>query len=310
MPEVIHDLNLRNVAGRVCYQLAQGQVLFENPRTHKIEGVFNNRNPLVAEALRDLVQPIAGSVKLSKDNWLLPSFNEITLSEVDRQLEWLRLPFENLWVDCSKGMSLFFMSTQGVEITYQSDNECKIVAFLFLFIHDHSRALKKVIGDRWFSKLCYVGSIWTKVDETHAHSGISGLDYGPLKFRTFRFVADGEDKHQIVKNGIHHVFFEVCFALNMLSNVSLVPVPPANKVPKHEHKYPRLEYHVLKIQSNRNGTISPKLEEQLRQSPRQHLRRGHLRRLTAPKYTKPYTWIPPCIVGDAERGSIVKDYLL
>lgn len=40
------------------------------------------------------------------------------------------------------------------------------------------------------------------------------------------------------------------------------------------------------------------------ESPRLHFRRGHVRRLTSGKKT----WVSPCMVGDASKGQVFKDY--
>ena len=65
------------------------------------------------------------------------------------------------------------------------------------------------------------------------------------------------------------------YIVNVVNNVDLVRVAPARKVPKYQRKYPKLEYRVLKLRDRKaKGAVSPKLAEQLRASPRQHLRRG------------------------------------
>lgn len=304
MPKVIHDLNLRNVAGRVCYQIADGTLLFLNPATRKLEGLRSN--PKAYEDLRLLGGAVAGSTKLLLDNFLFPQTEDILTETTDTA--WLRLPFNELWIDVKNIMSVLFMTIpEDASYVYDNDPDRIPRAILFVFFHRSSRAAKKITGCRQFSYLSFIGTVWKDIGE-YGDWGISGAKFGKLDYVNYLINNDKEGS-QLMKNSFFRIFYEVCFALNMLNNVSCVLVAPANKVPKSQRKWPQLQYHVLKIISEQR-TQSSSLKEQLRQSPRQHLRRGHLRRLTDPKFTKPYTWIPPCIVGDAERGSIVKDYLL
>lgn len=70
----------------------------------------------------------------------------------------------------------------------------------------------------------------------------------------------------------------------------------------------RFAYQVLVV---RTGTTNPSYnegeplpEEQRRASPRLHFRRGHIR--NNPDGTQ--SWVRPCMVGDPEEGTVVKDY--
>ena len=103
----------------------------------------------------------------------------------------------------------------------------------------------------------------------------------------------------------------VCELLEALScsNVSTQRVaqasPTVNRKRESKGKTPLLDYHVLVIDrpTPLNGTSrGPLIGE--RASPRQHLRRGHIRRYATGKKV----WINSMLVGQQEHGVIVKDY--
>jgi len=70
----------------------------------------------------------------------------------------------------------------------------------------------------------------------------------------------------------------------------------------------RFAYNVLVVRTNTNNPAysegEPLPEEQRRASPRLHFRRGHIR--NNPDGTQ--SWVQPCMVGDPEEGTVVKDY--
>lgn len=98
----------------------------------------------------------------------------------------------------------------------------------------------------------------------------------------------------------------LCGILNC-SNVRVETVPPSEKLNRKRvsnGKLPFEEYRVLTVdmeprepQSSRPGMIG-------RQSPRQHFRRGHIRRYQSGLSI----WIQPQLIGDPSLGKITKDY--
>lgn len=81
----------------------------------------------------------------------------------------------------------------------------------------------------------------------------------------------------------------------------VLPPPALNKKRIASGKLPFVEYRVLTIDggSSVSGTGSG-----THSSPRQHIRRGHIRRLADERRI----WIHQCLVGDPRKGLIVKDY--
>lgn len=84
-----------------------------------------------------------------------------------------------------------------------------------------------------------------------------------------------------------------------------VPPEPLNKKRRKSKKLPLFEYHTLHIvQRNRSQMISNHSSD--RNSPRVHLRRGHIRHLESGRSL----WIQACIVGDKSKGIVLKDYVV
>lgn len=89
------------------------------------------------------------------------------------------------------------------------------------------------------------------------------------------------------------------------SNTTTIDRPASNMLNKKrisKGKQPFFSYKVLTIDTKRVGT---KIKGGVGSynSPRVHLRRGHIRRL--PDKT---VWVNPCVVGDKSKGMVTKEY--
>jgi hypothetical protein len=97
------------------------------------------------------------------------------------------------------------------------------------------------------------------------------------------------------------------FALLETSNVSATVVSAPLKLNKKRHKKKRtpfFEYRVLEIDLFKPRVVSVGVHGDRRESPKMHMRRGHPRTLHDGREIK----IPAMIVGDKEKGFILKDY--
>jgi len=68
-------------------------------------------------------------------------------------------------------------------------------------------------------------------------------------------------------------------------------------------KLPFYETKILVIDTKEKLASQQQTRTGTHASPRQHLRRGHIRRLPSGNY-----WVNSCVVGDAEKGTIHKQY--
>lgn len=88
------------------------------------------------------------------------------------------------------------------------------------------------------------------------------------------------------------------------SNVGTETIPPPptlNKKRIQNGRLPFVEYKILTIEGTR---VPSEPGTGTHASPRQHLRRGHVRRLSDGRKV----WVHQCLVGDPKKGTIVKDY--
>lgn len=107
-------------------------------------------------------------------------------------------------------------------------------------------------------------------------------------------------------------FMEAVVCANVVEKVHETGAPAAvNMRRSRDKKLPIYETKTLTIdpawlESHYKERVSGGASD--RASPRQHLRRGHIRRIDrGTRFERPI-WIPPMIVGDIERGRIDKDY--
>ena len=87
-------------------------------------------------------------------------------------------------------------------------------------------------------------------------------------------------------------------------NVTTETIHPSealNKKRIRNNKLPFVEYKILTLTRNRYDSAS---QGGHHASPRQHLRRGHIRRLADTRTV----WVSQCVVGNSNKGVIVKDY--
>lgn len=105
--------------------------------------------------------------------------------------------------------------------------------------------------------------------------------------------------------------------LNVLtcSNVDQVVFPAPTKLNKGRQRRGKLPLHSYRILTIRPGkTVKKNLKGELeeeRTSPRQHVRRGHIRRFLSDHYKNKQgqrVWIQQQLVGDASKGKVEKDY--
>jgi hypothetical protein len=97
---------------------------------------------------------------------------------------------------------------------------------------------------------------------------------------------------------------QACAAL-ACSNMEKRTVEPSsvlNEKRKRSGKEPFVAYHILDVAGERATRGQDKGGSH--NSPRQHLRRGHIRRLDETRVT----WVNSCVVGNDVHGKVVKDY--
>jgi hypothetical protein len=98
-------------------------------------------------------------------------------------------------------------------------------------------------------------------------------------------------------------FFQIIACSNV--EVSEVPLSRLNQKRMTKKGIPCNSYHVVHLLQGRGKYKRAESLGGSHASPRQHWRRGHVRRLPSGNTT----WVSSCVVGDPTNGVIVKDYL-
>ncbi len=314
------DGTVRNTLGRVCNDIVNGTIPIPCVMSDRTESAIcarwtkgtpmENEGRILSQRLADVLPVIAGSTAVAVNE------EELPMPTFDYGDEWLNLFAGSVWIDftspphrTSRGSIRFsawaFTPEEmgwGADMINRNPVDYDRMIFMLPFGHSRNRAYRKINGHSYVS-MVDSGLIAICVRDNNFFLGMCDLnslglaqdEMWPDKMAAERLIADKANR-----------LMRVLFAVNMLSNVKLERVAPANKIPKHERSYPKIAYHVLKLERSK-GAVSPKLKEQFRASPRRHMRRGHVRRLVQ---QHKITWIRPCIIGDADQGSIIKDYIV
>lgn len=96
-------------------------------------------------------------------------------------------------------------------------------------------------------------------------------------------------------------FFDV-LACSNVATITTPPLTALNKKRAKAGKFPILEYKTLTIIVDEPRSVNDP-QGGAHASPRVHLRRGHIRRITPEKRV----WVQPCVVG-SNHGMVLKDY--
>lgn len=126
-------------------------------------------------------------------------------------------------------------------------------------------------------------------------------------FEPFKVLKMDPDMYKRVMESIYYRVLNFLNALQC-SNIHILETPPKATF-VHQNKKNTLpfdSYHILVIESkidktglniNRGGSHA---------SPREHLRRGHVRRLQDGRHI----WVNACVVNPGTKGKVIKDYTL
>lgn len=137
---------------------------------------------------------------------------------------------------------------------------------------------------------------------------------GMLTPNFFYYALKRRSSEDLLNDFFHDLAHEVYVVLELLEALSCVNVgaithqePLAPAVAQRRAKtgkLPIFETKRLSILFERKQTFKSRGPAGDRASPRQHMRRGHIRRLSGDRNI----WVSPCVVGDPEAGIIEKTY--
>jgi hypothetical protein len=157
---------------------------------------------------------------------------------------------------------------------------------------------------------------WDNTNQTSRRLGTNtnGTNFVAAPFNLFpntcEMLANYVGKDKAESDGINDVAGEGAVLLELLEALSCRNVEQSihqQASPKNEQ---RLKSHKLPIYETKFLTIKQTVKEYSKNgivtnhaSPRQHLRRGHIRRLESGNI-----WVNSCVVGDSSKGVIEKQY--
>lgn len=180
-----------------------------------------------------------------------------------------------------------------VLVSRESDAECSAV----MFFHDDTKGLWFLNGIAAAWKIrAWCGPVDNDAIHTYALPGYEDL---------------GSVETEECRRNSMYILRHVFALLGALSCTNVRaetyhPAPPArvNEKRAREGKPPLFETKTLTIHVNPRTPTAHLNSGGGHASPRQHLRRGHIRRLPSGQNT----WVQPCVVGDASKGFVSKTY--
>lgn len=134
----------------------------------------------------------------------------------------------------------------------------------------------------------------------------------PALYGFYTYACDKLGKDRAINGGLHDIRNEVWALLEFIealscSNVTTEIIQNENKAVNQKRinkkKLPLYETRILTIETHKTVSASG-ITHADRRGPRQHLRRGHIRRLSDDRKI----WVNSCVVGSIERGRIDKSY--
>lgn len=129
----------------------------------------------------------------------------------------------------------------------------------------------------------------------------------------FNLTESNASRHGDIEHWMHDV--PVRAVANLLCTLSCSnthiedsPEKPSkvkNDLRRQKKKLPFFEFKILTLESGKNSSQESGGGSGTHNSPRVHLRRGHIRRLPTKN-----VWVNACVVGDKTKGVIDKEYLV
>lgn len=116
------------------------------------------------------------------------------------------------------------------------------------------------------------------------------------------------DEHYTRTHRSNKAIFTLCSLLNCknIGTELWTPEESLNRKRIKKGRLPFFEYKMLYVKPDKNDTNTTGVKNTDRLSPRQHLRRGHIRVLRSGDCV----WVSACVVGDKNKGFVKKDYIV
>ncbi len=252
-------------------------------------------------------QAICGAIDLalSRPKFFLPfNGNTLEIDVPDLKIQPpLRLPYPIMSLEFPldlPGMKTFspgaYGSARCVAILLEANEHIHIISWMWY---------KKQTGQFGWSTSNYVSSMSMKATPYAKDNGLY-CGISAREIRTWEYL---DTETELIEDPLGHR--ALCATLNLIAalrctNVHTDSIPASsalNKKRMTNGKPPFSEYKILTISQPKGYPQRTGLTG-THASPRQHLRRGHIRHLADERLV----WVNQCLVGNAADGHIVKDY--
>lgn len=219
----------------------------------------------------------------------------------------INLPFDNICLEFDK--YAFYGDDDNKKIEYRTEN-------IVLAYNDNDNG-NNIICISCCDRLCVdsinhygdweLSPILMTIDSTKDWfnmKGISVMEWIPRKMEN-KDTEQKSNEYEFIQSQAYH-FFEFIEALSCTNVEQTIHQQASlnNAQRIKSHKLPIYETKVLTIKASEKSASNGKIGYTgTHASPRQHLRRGHIRRLENGNI-----WVNSCVVGDKEKGVIKKSY--
>jgi len=243
------------------------------------------------EALQAVADPLAGARKFAcPDSRHLPKKDEVRRGAH-------MLPFPRTYLETSDGHNLLLLTPEEAEEVGIAFDETLPEEYAVVVPFHNSSAYPGPELDVQFVYVGFCAAFYAADETLHAVSG----NLGP------RIGLGGHG--DIVEENMRWAVTTAARVLTLLNCSNIGRTELRANIPHNvKNRKDRFSYDVLVVRTNTTNPSftegEPLSEEQRRASPRLHFRRGHIRN----NADGTQTWVRPCMVGDPDEGTVVKDY--
>ena len=234
---------------------------------------------------------------LKAPRFLLPEGGVAVTTKLTHLVTPVRLPYPCIVLEFTMGAHRLILIAREM-----TDNNGKPHIAVY-----HVYVAKPPIGREHEGLYWVPNEVVTVIDLAHFDRKLDGSHAIRLiNMQTGQRVSIGSGADHVVKCLQENCGLSVLSLIQALQccNVTTGAIPPSaalNKKRIANNRLPFVEYKVLMLGDERSASTP---QGGHHASPRQHLRRGHIRRISDNRTV----WVNQCLVGNPNKGFIVKDY--
>jgi hypothetical protein len=255
---------------------------------------LNERLDAKRDALRRLADPLAESYKFA-----CPDSRHLPEKDTVRRGAHM-LPYPKTYLETHDGHNLLLLVPEIAEeigITFDHDDHTLPEEYAVVVPFHNASDYPGADAEARYVYTGFCAAFWHEDGQLSSLSGDLGDAIG----------LTGSEK--IVEENMRWAVTTAAQMLTLLNCTNTGTKELRSNIPHNvKNRKDRFKYQVLVVRTNTNHPShtkgEPLPEDQRRASPRLHFRRGHIRN----NADGTQSWVQPCMVGDPEEGTVVKDY--